>query len=292
MRIVRGPASSGFARVPNAAARDKRLSYKARGILTVLLSHRDGRQIDAHSLADDSPDGRKAVLSGLRELVECGYIVYINLRGADGRVRKEMTVYDAPQVSGPSPADEQPDRGSKTAPRSDDKPAGRTEVPSRNVGSRNVGLRNLYRRPGEDQKEDQEKNKKINQSAQDAQGARWLRSTYGSGLTDFVVASVIEEARARAHTAGKPIGNLVPYLKGMQRPDRGGDEADLADVVKAAMDTEDAHAAPHPEPEPPPPRRPVQPPLMHVVPDPPADTRPPAEVIADLRRQKGWGTAP
>ncbi|MGP4024384.1 hypothetical protein [Actinomadura sp. 3N407] len=97
MRIVRAPRPSGFVKVPNDTARDKRLSFKARGLLTTLLSYSDGWLTDADKLAGESPNGRTVVLSGLRELVECGYVTYRNLRGEDGRFRKEMWVYDVPQ---------------------------------------------------------------------------------------------------------------------------------------------------------------------------------------------------
>lgn len=117
-----------------------------------------------------------------------------------------------------------------------------------------------------------EPSRTVSQSAQDRQAHRWLSTRYG--LTDQESAEVVRQAR---HRAASTIENLVPYLNGMT-------EGDLADIVRAVMDGTRARAAPPP---------PVQPPLLHVLPDlpPPPDTRPAADVIADLRAEKGWRTA-
>jgi len=55
-------------------ARDKRLSYKARGILYYLLTKPDKWQCQVYDLACQSEkDGLKAVKSALKELVQFGY---------------------------------------------------------------------------------------------------------------------------------------------------------------------------------------------------------------------------
>lgn len=244
MRLFRGSAKAGFTPIPNPTLRDRRLSYKARGILTTLLSHSDGWQIDAHDLAADSPDGRSAVLSGLKELVKCGYVFYRNQRGEAGRMEKIMIVFDEAQT--PTPVD-----NGKTAGRTevrfsdlgssdlgsteDGESAGRTEVGfsdvgSPNVGPPNVGSPDLYRTPEEDQK----KISQISQSAQAHEATRALHNRYR--LTDQEAARVIEEAHRRAAT---PIRHLVRYLEGM-------DAGDLADIVAAVMDATEASNRPPP----------------------------------------------
>jgi len=56
------------------SARDKRLSYKARGILFYLLSKPDGWTCHVFDLCKNSDkDGQKSVQSAMKELSEMGY---------------------------------------------------------------------------------------------------------------------------------------------------------------------------------------------------------------------------
>lgn len=136
MRIVRASEPAGFTQVPNAALRDERLSYKARGIHANLLSNSDEGWIEsADTLADKSPDGRHAVRTGLQELVKYGYIEYRKSQGSDGHWSTEMIVYTSPKSenptsAGPGTSPQKPqvapasenltsDRDQKTRPRSD-----------------------------------------------------------------------------------------------------------------------------------------------------------------------------
>jgi hypothetical protein len=83
-RIVRNGLSweqRGFTRIPNDWARDKRISYRARGILTYLMSHDAGWSITLRDLAADTRDesqsaqeGLSAVRSAVNELEAAGYI--------------------------------------------------------------------------------------------------------------------------------------------------------------------------------------------------------------------------
>ncbi|WP_067601322.1 hypothetical protein [Nocardiopsis listeri] len=73
--IVRGRfGGDRFTRVLNAAVRDKRLSYKARGLLIFIASHREGWGIGIEQLIANSPGGAGAIRSGLKELEAVGYL--------------------------------------------------------------------------------------------------------------------------------------------------------------------------------------------------------------------------
>jgi hypothetical protein len=83
--IVRHPHEAKFTVIDNATLGDDRLSWKARGILAYLLSKPDGWEVMVRHLVNAAPDGRDAVLSGLRELEAIGYLVRgEQLRTADG----------------------------------------------------------------------------------------------------------------------------------------------------------------------------------------------------------------
>lgn len=99
MSIIRAPRpDSGFVQIRNEVARDRRLSYKARGILVDILSRPDNWQTSADALAALGPDGRTAVLSGLKELREAGYLHTIRQRAEDGTFATVSLVYDVPQT--------------------------------------------------------------------------------------------------------------------------------------------------------------------------------------------------
>lgn len=63
-----------FTQIFNLALRDARLSRKARGFLAELLTHQEGFGISVAALVAGGPEGKDAVLSGLRELEKYGYL--------------------------------------------------------------------------------------------------------------------------------------------------------------------------------------------------------------------------
>lgn len=64
-----------YSQIPNNVIRDKNISYKARGILILLLSHKDGWKTFMDTLCDEfsTVDGRTSVESGIKELKQFGY---------------------------------------------------------------------------------------------------------------------------------------------------------------------------------------------------------------------------
>lgn len=124
-RIQRGPMTADilgqqFTQVGNRAARDRRLTRRARGLLVELLSHRDGYSVSVSGLVAAGPEGRDAIRSTLKELEGYGYLRRIQTRDAQGRIGD--TVYeitDMPEGSAPeaesgrsAPAPENPAPGS------------------------------------------------------------------------------------------------------------------------------------------------------------------------------------
>ena len=66
---------SGFTQISNAILLDERLSFKARGILALILSRPTNWRIYVMELiARSAKDGKKAVQSGIKELFEIGYL--------------------------------------------------------------------------------------------------------------------------------------------------------------------------------------------------------------------------
>lgn len=104
VRIHRTGTSEGnFVQIPNTAARDKRLTYRERGILAEILSYPDDWVISAARIAsrarserNDQGEGLWIVERAFRRLEACGYLERRRVRGPRGRLATELHFYDKP----------------------------------------------------------------------------------------------------------------------------------------------------------------------------------------------------
>lgn len=65
-------------------AQDERLSWKARGIFLYLASMNDGWNFYVDEIAKHSPQGKRALQAGLKELEEFGYLVRVQSHSENG----------------------------------------------------------------------------------------------------------------------------------------------------------------------------------------------------------------
>jgi len=73
------------------------LSWKAKGILTYLMSRPDGWEVSVSDLVKRSMDGKAAVRAGLKELRDAGHMRYTTSRN-EGRITGwNIEVYELPQ---------------------------------------------------------------------------------------------------------------------------------------------------------------------------------------------------
>jgi hypothetical protein len=98
MPIIRGQHSfdAHFTQVPNAWLRDSRLTYKARGLLAELLSHKIGWEVSIARIANQGPDGRDAIGSAIQELESLGYLRREQQRDANGRLAGNLWITQDP----------------------------------------------------------------------------------------------------------------------------------------------------------------------------------------------------
>jgi hypothetical protein len=93
-----GTDGEGFVMIPNRIARPGGgLSGLAVAVLVHLLSHDDGFDVTAETIARQFKNGRDAVRKALNELQAAGYLEHSKCRDHEGRWQHYMAVYDEPR---------------------------------------------------------------------------------------------------------------------------------------------------------------------------------------------------
>lgn len=75
---------SQFTQLPNAWLRDPRLSWRARGVLAGLMSHRVGWRTSVAALARQGVEGRDAIATAVDELIKFGYLKRGDMQHGEG----------------------------------------------------------------------------------------------------------------------------------------------------------------------------------------------------------------
>lgn len=73
-----------FTQVPNGLLYDSNISFKAKGIWAYMSAKPEGWKFSADRIAEETKEERKAILAGLKELSEAGYITA--KKKGDGRI--------------------------------------------------------------------------------------------------------------------------------------------------------------------------------------------------------------
>jgi len=101
---IRVQHSKNYTVIANAAIRDTRLSFKARGLHHLLLSYPDGWKVSIEHLSTQSiMDGETAVKTGLQELERLGYLTREQVREKGKIVGYESTIREVPSENPPAP---------------------------------------------------------------------------------------------------------------------------------------------------------------------------------------------
>ena len=130
--IRRTKRTGNFTTVRNEYLQDVNLSWKAKGLITYIMSLPPDWQLNLSDLKNRSKDGRDATAAGLRELITNGYCQRCKVRGDGGTFvgcdyevsdikefepKTENPFMDAPQTENPvavNPETEKPDTGKPT----------------------------------------------------------------------------------------------------------------------------------------------------------------------------------
>lgn len=92
--IHRSHHAQQYVVVPNAIARNARLSFRARGLLVMLLSLPPEWHVTAVMLAADNPESRTAIRAAMAELRDAGYVEMHKEQGERGRWTTRLEVFD------------------------------------------------------------------------------------------------------------------------------------------------------------------------------------------------------
>lgn len=91
-----------FARVPKDLLSDKRLSWKAKGLLSYLLSKPNDWIVQVRDVINQSTDGRDAVKAAFRELRDAGYAFITSTpQGREWHIADSPRATDGKAVCGP-----------------------------------------------------------------------------------------------------------------------------------------------------------------------------------------------
>src|SRR6266496_6697682 len=115
--------SHPFVRLSNAAMQDKRLSFRARGLLAFVLSKPSGFTWSSEELQQHGLEGRDAIREALRELKALDYCSEVRERGAAGRFSTRLVFAESPTTGFQSPENQPTGDGFSGIGTDDGKPA-------------------------------------------------------------------------------------------------------------------------------------------------------------------------
>jgi hypothetical protein len=135
MSVIRiKKARTPYVTLNTTALNDARLSFRAKGLHTYLMSKPDDWQVYIAQLEKESPrEGREAVSGALKELETAGYLKRERRRGEKGRMAGwDTTIYETPELA-------QQDSDDMPATENGLSDIGSTEIGLSEVGSTEVG---------------------------------------------------------------------------------------------------------------------------------------------------------
>ena len=106
MSVVRVVKDKNYTVMSNHHLMDKKLSFKAKGLLSMCLSLPDNWNYTIAGLVEISKEGKESVMSTLKELEKAGYLIRRQIRNEHGRIADvEYTIMEYPA----EPCSEKPD---------------------------------------------------------------------------------------------------------------------------------------------------------------------------------------
>ena len=122
MTIMRVNKTNNFTVMSNFHFKEKKMSLKAKGLLSLMLSLPDSWDYSVMGLVALSKDGKDSVMSALAELEKFGYLTRERLTNDKGQFAGvEYNIYEEPQEKKPN-ADKQNEGNRNTEKRDEENP--------------------------------------------------------------------------------------------------------------------------------------------------------------------------
>jgi predicted transcriptional regulator len=102
MEVIRVIKSKDYTTICNRIYKDKRLSLKAKGLLSMLLSFSDTWKLSINGLEVILKEGRTSIRSTIKELIEHGYVEREQVRKEGMFVGVNYTVFESPKLQNPT----------------------------------------------------------------------------------------------------------------------------------------------------------------------------------------------
>ena len=102
MEVIRVIKSKDYTTICNRIYKDKRLSLKAKGLLSMLLSFSDTWKLSINGLEVILKEGRTSIRSTIKELIENGYVEREQVRKEGMFVGVNYTVFESPKLQNPT----------------------------------------------------------------------------------------------------------------------------------------------------------------------------------------------
>lgn len=98
MSVFRIEKNKNYTAMSNYHLRDKNLSYKAKGLLSFMLSLRDDCDYSIQGLVSVSKESTKAIRSTLEELEDNNYLIREKIQLKNGRFDYNYQIYETPHT--------------------------------------------------------------------------------------------------------------------------------------------------------------------------------------------------
>lgn len=97
MTLFRTAHQKDYTIINNTICTDKRLSWKAKGIWLYAFHRPDDWVFYQKEIMSNATDGEESVRAGLKELVECGYLIRNKIKDEEGKFSYDWCFHEKPQ---------------------------------------------------------------------------------------------------------------------------------------------------------------------------------------------------